>query len=105
MAKGKNAKYGAEVVQRARYILLKAMDIIEDNTGKTIPQVVAEQHVDNPLKLIELLSKFTPRERSVEVSGHVHQTHEHISVSEIDSRITDLLGSGEDRDSEKALPH
>jgi hypothetical protein len=40
-----------------------------------------------------------------EVTGNVHHTHEHFAVSEVDSRINNLLGSGKNRDMPKTRPH
>jgi hypothetical protein len=51
------------------------------------------------------LRKTLPDLTSTQISGHIEQTLTHIAVSEVDSRITDLLGSREDRDMQETRTH
>ena len=103
-ATGKKSKRGPELVQRVRAAILNAMDAVEKD-GMLISEILAEQFQENPIRFLELASKFTPRERNVEHSGTVHQTHEHRTVSEIDARIEEMLKDREDRHPTKTLPN
>ena len=94
-ATGKKAKYGVELSQRVRAAVLGAFEVYEKRTGKLISQVLSEELENNPLRFIELASKVMPKE--LDVSGHIHQTIEHRSVLETDSRIEDLFGNGKDQ--------
>jgi len=43
--------------------------------------------------------------RNIDVTGHVHQTHEHRAVSQADERISELLTAGQSISAEKAVTH
>ena len=104
-ATGKKAKHGAELAQRLRAAVLNTFDAIEESTNKTISQILAEKYSDDPMKLIDLASKLIPKERMVDVSGHISQTIEHRSVSETDTRIEELFGNGKDQHPAPPLSH
>ena len=73
-ATGKKAKRGAELAQRARAAILNALDVVEKD-GKLISEILAEEFKNNPIKFMELASKFTPKDINAEVS-HVIEAKE-----------------------------
>lgn len=52
-----------------------------------------------------LLKKVLPDLKQVEVSGSIHQTHEHVAVSEARTRLSELLGERATGADAPALPH
>ena len=59
-ATGKKAKRAPELAGRIRELLLDAMDLL-DNGDKTIAELLAEECRDNPVRFLELASKYVPR--------------------------------------------
>lgn len=103
-ATGKKAKHGENLIQRTRAAILNALDAV-DKRGKLISEILADEFEKNPLKFMELASKACPKEQAIEHSGHIHQTHEHRTVSEIDNQIKGMLTDREDRDTAPSKPH
>jgi len=66
-ATGKKSKHGAELVQRSRAAILNALDVVETK-GKTISQLLAAEFIENPIRFMELASKFAPKELDVSVN-------------------------------------
>jgi len=98
----KAAKRGEELVQRTRACILNALDAVE-NRGKVISEVLADEFENNPIKFMELASKFMPKEVSGNVS-HEHK-HEHVAISEINSWLAGITGQPEDSDSKTPNTH
>ncbi len=69
-AKGKKAGHGPELVQYVRRILLGAFEV-HANTGQKITEVLAKELADNPLKFLEVASKYCPKEVAMEMDGVV----------------------------------
>lgn len=65
-ATGKKPKYARDLVQRIRYALLAAMDILEAK-GKPIKELLAQELEANPAKFIELASKYCPKDLNIEI--------------------------------------
>ena len=83
-------------------MLIDALDLV-DNDGQTLTELLAAELKENPIRYLELASKYVPR--NVDVTGHVHQTHEHRAVSQADERISELLTAGQSISAEKAVTH
>ena len=71
-ATGKKAKRGAELAQRIRAGILNAMDCVEDKKGKLISEILAEELINNPIKFLELASKYVPKELEMELTETVY---------------------------------
>lgn len=69
-ATGKKAARGAEMVQRIRGAILNALDTIEKNKGMPISEVLAQEYENNPSKLIELASKYAPKDINMDATVH-----------------------------------
>ena len=62
--------------------------------------------VNPALWIFTMKNRFGWTDRQhVEVKGDIHQTHEHRAVSEVDSRIAEMLGQGKDAAPAKARTH
>lgn len=68
-ATGKKSKHGPELVQRCRAAILNALDVIEAE-GETISALLAKEFKANPLKFMELASKFSPKDLNVELNDN-----------------------------------
>lgn len=88
-ATGKKAKHGAELVQRARAAILNALDVLEVR-GKKVSEMLADEFENNPIKFMELASKWAPKE----ISGEFN--HVHTAKSLTDDQLADIAtGSGD----------
>lgn len=88
-ATGKKSKKGPELVQRCRGAVLNALDVLEKR-GKPISELLAEEFSQNPSKLMELASKFCPRELEAEI------THAYRASDLADDELASIAaGSGE----------
>lgn len=65
-ATGKKSYKGPELVQRVRAALLNALDVL-DQRGKKISDILADEFEQNPLKFMDLASKYCPKD------VHVHE--------------------------------
>lgn len=83
----KRAKKGAELVQRCRAAVLNAFDAVERD-GKLISEVLAEEFKKNPIKFMELASKFAPKE----ISGEF--THTHTAETMTDDELAAIATGG-----------
>lgn len=72
-ATGKKAKHGAELVQRTRAAVLGAFDAVEAK-GKKISDILAKELEENPIRFMELASKFIPKEIQAEVTHSMKAT-------------------------------
>lgn len=63
-ATGKKPKRGPELVSRARYQLIKAFDLVEEK-GLTVAELLARDAEENPMKFMELVSKYCPRDMAI----------------------------------------
>lgn len=65
-AVGKAHKRGAELVQGARAMILRAFDIVDERSGtkghETPAQKLADAFENNPLKFLDTASKFIPKD-------------------------------------------
>lgn len=68
---GKRAKRGPEIVQRARGAILDALEIVEQESGKTIGQLLAICFLESPIRFLELAAKFAPKE----LDANIVSTH------------------------------
>jgi len=74
-ATGKKAGHGPELIQYVRRILLGAFEIVEKSGGQKITEILAGEAQTNPLKFLEVVSKYCPREVAMEIAGRVlHQS-------------------------------
>ena len=74
-ATGKKAGHGPELVQRIRAVVLGALDAVEKD-GKLISEILAEKFKDDPLRFMDMASKYCPKEVAMEVSTTVLHTSE-----------------------------
>ncbi len=78
-ATGKKARRGPELVQRSRAAILNALDVLEER-GKTISVLLADELENNPIRFMELASKFCPKELDVSTAP---KTPEQMSDAEL----------------------
>ncbi|RLD66701.1 MAG: hypothetical protein DRI98_13260 [Bacteroidetes bacterium] len=71
-ATGKKARKAPELAARSRSILLKTLDIL-DKDGMPLHELLAEEAKENPIKIMDLVSKFIPKQidGKLEHSGRV----------------------------------
>ena len=91
-ATGKKAKHGRELVQRCRAAVLGALEILESKTGKKITEILAQELEANPLKFMELASKFCPKDLQVELND-ITDRAEQLS----DDELADIAETGRNR--------
>ena len=65
-ATGKKAKRGAEMVQRFRALVLNTFDAVEKR-GRVLSDILADEFEKNPLKFMEMASKFLPKQLDIEI--------------------------------------
>jgi hypothetical protein len=99
-ATGKKSKHGPELAQRCRAAVLGAFRVFEKNSGKLISEVLAEELQNNPIKFMELASKFIPKEIDAEIS-HTLKAEE-MTVEDLDERIARLTAGEEKKTSSAA---
>ena len=63
----KRAKKGPELAQRVRTSLLNALDVM-DKRGKPISELLADELEENPIRFMELASKYCPKEVEADVT-------------------------------------
>lgn len=68
-ATGKKAKRGPELAQRIRAAILTALDIMEQR-GKSIAELLADEGMTNPLKILDIASKYIPKDLNVELNDN-----------------------------------
>lgn len=73
-ATGKKTKHGAELVQRCRAAVLNTFNAIEKE-GKLISEILAEEFKSNPLRFMDMASKYCPKEIDGEIT-HVFDAAE-----------------------------
>lgn len=62
----KRAKKGPELVQRVRAAILGAFDAVE-REGRLISEVLAEKFKDDPLRFMDMASKYCPKDVDLHV--------------------------------------
>lgn len=72
-ATGKKTKKGPELAQRCRTAILNAFDAVERD-GKLISEVLAQEFQANPIKFMELASKYIPKQIEAEVEKTIIKT-------------------------------
>lgn len=90
-ATGKKAKSGAELIQRTRAAILSALDICRDRKTP-IDELLARELENNPLKFMELASKFCPRDVAVEINDARDRAEELT-----DSELADIASTSGNR--------
>ena len=91
-ATGKKAKRGPELAQRCRAAVLNAFDAFEKK-GKLISEVLADEFEKNPLKFMELASKYCPRD----IEATIEYT---LTAAEVtDDELADIATAGGNRTS------
>ncbi len=101
-ATGKKAARAPELASRARCIIIKALDILEVS-NEPLPVLLANEAKENPIKIMELISKYLPKEihGTIDHSG----TIEHVALSETDRIIEGIIDSSTERTIPKSLPN
>jgi hypothetical protein len=61
---GKKARRAPELASRIRDLLISALDLLEAD-GVPIDQLLAAEAKQNPFKILEVASKFVPRDLNV----------------------------------------
>lgn len=93
----KRARGAADIVQRVRQAVLKAMDVLHDN-GQPLHVLLAAAAQDNPLKFIEVASKYIPKDIDITVNKV-------IAVQGMsDSELLEIIRARQERTID-ALPH
>ncbi len=90
-ATGKKSAKGPELVQRVRAAILAALDATEKK-GKKISEVLAEEFEKNPLKFMELASKYCPKDLSIEIDDARSRVEEFD-----DDELADIAAAGRRR--------
>jgi len=70
-ATGKKAGYGVELAQRTRGAILGALNVMEAK-GKSIADILAKELEENPMRFMELASKFIPKDIQAEITHTIH---------------------------------
>lgn len=66
-ATGKKSKRGPELAQRIRAGILNALDCVEKD-GMLISEILAEEFKANPMKFIDMASKYVPKDIELQVT-------------------------------------
>jgi len=103
-ATGKKSKRGPELVQRVRGALLSALDILEED-GKRIDLLLVDVANDSPLKFLELVSKYCPKDAVIQHTGEIRYSHDNQPISDSASFINEAIREEAERASTKPLPH
>ena len=74
-ATGKKPKHGPELVQRVRGAVLSAFDSVEKE-GKLISEILAEKFKEDPLRFMDMVSKYCPREVAMELEANINHSSE-----------------------------
>jgi len=82
-ATGKKAKHGPELVQRIRGAVLSAFDAVEKE-GKLLSQILAEKLKEDPMRFIDMVSKYCPREVAMDLEANVTHHTEELSEAELE---------------------
>jgi hypothetical protein len=70
-ATGKKAGYGVELAQRTRGAILGALNVMESR-GKSIADILAKELEENPIRFMELASKFIPKDIQAEITHTIN---------------------------------
>ena len=79
-----------DIASRVRGAFLRAMQINEEDTGKGLSEIIAEQMIDRPLETLNAISKFVPKEMLIEQTLEI--TLAEMSDEAIDGEIARLVG-------------
>ena len=101
-ATGKKAAKAPEMASRARSVIIKALDILEAS-DEPLPVLLAREAKENPIKIMELISKYLPKEfhGTIDHAG----TIEHVALSETDRIIEGIVEQSADGAVQKPVPH
>lgn len=80
MAGKRRGKHDIAPVIRASFI--EGLRKVQQRTGKTFSDIMADLIEEDPIEVLKAVSKFTVREKTVDVSGKVDHEHKHLLVSE-----------------------
>lgn len=101
---GKKPKGAVELVQRTRAAVLNAFDCL-DQRGKKISEILADEAEKNPIKFMELASKYIPREILGNVQHNHEHNHTHVAVSEVDKLLSEFTEASKGRSDKKTNTH
>lgn len=87
-ATGKKPKYGHELTQRTRKIILSALDIVDGDEKKPMREILAAEAKLNPLKFMELASKFCLKDVVVDINDARDRAEELT-----DSELADIVAA------------
>lgn len=90
-ATGKKPKKGPELVQRCRAAILNALDVVESE-GETISALLAKEFKANPLKFMELASKFAPKDLNIDLNDNRDNADQFT-----DSELADIAATSRNR--------
>lgn len=76
-----------EIVNRVRAALNKAFDHAEQKAGKSIPDILSDEFLANPLKFLEVTAKFLPKDVMINVESR--QPSQRMS----DDELADIVSS------------
>jgi len=65
---GKALKLGTELAQRVRGAVLNTFDTVE-RKGHVISDILSDAFISNPLKFLDTVSKFCPKDIAMEVTN------------------------------------
>jgi len=100
-ATGKKAKHGPELVQRIRGAVLSAFDAVEKE-GKLLSQILAEKFKDDPMRFMDMASKYCPREVAMDVEANVTHHTEELSEADLERIAAGNAAGSSNRAVEKA---
>ncbi len=83
-------------VMRARF--LAALKLVEQREGKTLPELMTDWLLKDPIAMLNAMSKFKGREE------HVHAEHDHVNATESLSATRELVESVVAQESVKIPP-
>ena len=84
-------------VMRARF--LAALKLVEQREGKTLPELMTDWLLKDPIAMLNAMSKFKGREE------HVHAEHDHALTTESFSATREFVESVVAQESVKIPPH
>ena len=88
-----NRKGKHDVAPMVRGAFLSALDLYKERHGKTFSETICDLLEEDPLGVLNAVSKFTVREKDVTVEQEVTVTHrisEHLPVNDIRSKATEV---------------
>ena len=95
-----------DIAPQIRKVFLEAIRIIEEKDNLTFPEIMAECIRKNPLKTLQAVAKFAPRER--EVRGEINHKHS-VDTAETVRAAAEIVGEAiaelEDQRNQTSVSH